>query len=191
MYKNLILKEFNESKKILESFLNKTSNLEKIEYAAKVIAKAFKSKNKVISCGNGGSNCDAMHFAEELTGKYRKNRSGYPAIAISDSSYITCVGNDFGYESIFSRYIQSIGCANDVLFCISTSGKSPNILKAIKEAYLKNMKIIFLNGNNKENLSVPIDVEILVNHSGYSDRIQEIHIKIIHILILIIEHEML
>ena len=128
-----------------------------------------------------------MHFAEELTGRYREDRRALPAIAISDPSHITCVSNDFGYESIFSRYIEGLGREGDALLAISTSGNSKNILKAATMAKQRKMKVIALTGKNGGELAELADVEIRVTHMGYADRIQEIHIKVIHILIQLIE----
>lgn len=163
------------------------SFIEKIELSANLISESFKKGNKVISCGNGGSHCDAMHFSEELTGQYRDIREGYPAITISDSSYLTCVSNDFGYDCIFSRFILALGDEKDVLLAISTSGNSENIFNAIEAAHKKKMKIITLTGNDGGKIRGMSDIEIRVPYFGYSDRIQEIHIKVIHILILLIE----
>ncbi|AHG60130.1 D-sedoheptulose 7-phosphate isomerase [Buchnera aphidicola] len=190
MYKKIILSELDTALKILKNFLKDEKQIYNIQKSAILISEAFKSGNKVISCGNGGSNCDAIHFAEELTSLYREKRSGYPAISISDASYISAVSNDFGYDQIFSRFIESVGCPNDVLLAISTSGKSSNIIKAIKSAQKKNMKVIVLTGNNGGQIKGSSDIEICIPYSGYSDRIQEMHIKVIHILILIIEQEM-
>ena len=152
-----------------------------------LLADSFKAGGKVISCGNGGSHCDAMHFAEELTGRYRENRPGYPAIAISDVSHLSCVSNDFGYEYVFSRYVEAVGREGDVLLGISTSGNSGNIIKAIDAARAKGMKVITLTGKDGGKMAGSADVEIRVPHFGYADRIQEIHIKAIHILIQLIE----
>ncbi|ACL30062.1 D-sedoheptulose 7-phosphate isomerase [Buchnera aphidicola str. APS (Acyrthosiphon pisum)] len=190
MYKKIIFSEFNSASKILKNFLEDKKQIENIQKAAILIAQSFKNEKKVISCGNGGSHCDAVHFSEELTSVYRKKRSGYPAISISDSSYISAVGNDFGYDQIFSRFIQSVGHLGDILLAISTSGNSLNIVRAIEEAKKKKMKVIVLTGNNAGKIKNLSDIEICIPHCGYSDRIQEMHIKIIHILILIIEKEM-
>ncbi len=132
--------------------------------------------------------CDAMHFAEELTGKFRNERNALPAIAISDPSHITCVGNDYGFDYIFSRYIEGVGKEGDALLAISTSGNSKNIINAAKKAKEKGIKVISLTGKVGGELSKLSDIEIRVPHLGYSDRIQEIHIKIIHIIILLIEN---
>ena len=190
MYKKIILSEFDSALKILKKFLKDDSQIQNIQKSAILISKSFKNGKKVISCGNGGSHCDAVHFSEELTSLYRNKRPGYPAISISDSSYISAVGNDFGYDQVFSRFIESVGCLGDVLLAISTSGNSLNIIKAIEEAKKKEMKVIVLTGNNAGKIKKLSDIEICIPYYGYSDRIQEIHIKIIHILILIIEKEM-
>jgi D-sedoheptulose 7-phosphate isomerase len=184
--KEIILKELNEAQSVLEKFLN-SDNIEKIETAANIFKTTISQKNKILSCGNGGSMCDAMHFAEELTGKFREERKPLPAIAISDPSHITCIGNDYGYEYIFSKYIEGVGKKGDALLAISTSGNSQNIIKAAKTAREKGIKVISLTGKTGGELSKLSDIEIRVPHLGYSDRIQEIHIKIIHIIILLIE----
>lgn len=190
MYQDLIRNELKEAAETLNAFLSDDANIQSIQNAAVLLADAFKSGGKVISCGNGGSHCDAMHFAEELTGRYRENRPGYPAIAISDPSHLSCVGNDFGYDFVFSRYVESLGREGDVLLGISTSGNSGNIIKAIAAAKVKGMKVITLTGKDGGKMAGSADVEIRVPHFGYADRIQEIHIKAIHILIQLIEKEM-
>lgn len=191
MYKKLIFKELNESINLSKKFIKNKKNIELIYKSSQLLANAFKSNKKVISCGNGGSMCDAMHFAEELSGKYRNNRKGLPAIAISDSSYITCVTNDFNYKIVYERYIETLGNKNDVLLAISTSGNSDNIIKAIKAAKKKKMHVITLTGNKGGKIKNMSDIEIIVPHFGFADRIQEIHIKIIHTIIYIVEKLML
>ncbi|WP_419205311.1 D-sedoheptulose 7-phosphate isomerase [Photobacterium leiognathi] len=190
MYQDLIRAELTEAADVLNRFLSDDKNMVDIEAAAKLLADSFKQGGKVLSCGNGGSHCDAMHFAEELTGRYRENRPGYPGIAISDPSHLSCVSNDFGYEYVFSRYLEAVGAKGDVLFGLSTSGNSGNILKAIEAAKAKGMKTIALTGKDGGQMAGLADVEIRVPHFGYADRIQEIHIKIIHILIMLVEKEM-
>ncbi len=185
--KNLILEELQEAAKVLENFLSNDNNLRSIETAAQKMADCIKEGGKIFSCGNGGSHCDAMHFAEELTGRYRENRKALPAIAISDASHISCVSNDFGYDFIFSRFIEGLGKPGDVILGISTSGNSKNVLRAAEIARQKKMVVVALTGNNGGELSELADVEIRVPHMGYADRIQEIHIKVIHILINLIE----
>lgn len=190
MYQDLIRAELNEAAEVLNCFLSDENNIADIEAAAKVLAESFKQGGKVLSCGNGGSHCDAMHFAEELTGRYRENRPGYPGIAISDPSHLSCVSNDFGYDYVFSRYLEAVGAKGDVLFGLSTSGNSGNILKAIEAAKAKGMKTIALTGKDGGKMAGLADVEIRVPHFGFADRIQEVHIKIIHILIMLVEKEM-
>ena len=187
VYKDLIMQELLQASDVLDSFIRNKENIALIEEAAQLFAKAFKSGGKAISCGNGGSHCDAMHFAEELTGRYRDDRRPLPAIAISDSSHISCVGNDYGYDYVFSRFITAMASKKDVILAISTSGNSTNILEAIKAAKETGAKVVALTGNGGGKVSGKVDVEICVPHFGYADRIQEIHIKIIHLLILLIE----
>ncbi|CAH0524971.1 D-sedoheptulose 7-phosphate isomerase [Vibrio hippocampi] len=190
MYQDLIRSELTEAAEVLNKFLSDDHNIAQIEAAAKTIADSFKQEGKVLSCGNGGSHCDAMHFAEELTGRYRENRPGYAGIAISDPSHLSCVSNDFGYDYVFSRYVEAVGRSGDVLFGLSTSGNSGNILKAIEAAKAKGMKTIALTGKDGGKMAGTADIEIRVPHFGYADRIQEIHIKIIHIIIQLVEKEM-
>ncbi|MBC8947680.1 MULTISPECIES: D-sedoheptulose 7-phosphate isomerase [Xenorhabdus] len=190
MYQELIRSELSEAAETLANFLNDDANIDAIQKAAVLLADSFKAGGKVLSCGNGGSHCDAMHFAEELTGRYRENRPGYPAIAISDPSHLSCVSNDFGYDYVFSRYVEAVGQKGDVLLGISTSGNSGNIIKAVEAARAKGMKVITLTGKDGGKMAGTADVEIRVPHFGYADRIQEIHIKVIHILIQLIEKEM-
>jgi D-sedoheptulose 7-phosphate isomerase len=183
----IISQELNEAQIVLQNFLSDEKNIADIESAARLMASAIQSDNKIISCGNGGSHCDAMHFAEELSGRYRENRRALPAIAISDASHISCVSNDYGFEFVFSRFIEGLGNQGDVLLGISTSGNSGNIINAVEAARAKGMKVIILSGKDGGKLAGKADVEIRVPHFGYADRIQEIHIKVIHILILLIE----
>ncbi|MDN3609272.1 D-sedoheptulose 7-phosphate isomerase [Vibrio ostreicida] len=190
MYQDLIKNELTEAADVLNTFLSDERNIAQIEAAATLLADSFKQGGKVLSCGNGGSHCDAMHFAEELTGRYRENRPGFPGIAISDPSHLSCVSNDFGYDHVFSRYVEAVGAKGDVLFGLSTSGNSGNILKAIEAAQAKGMKTIALTGKDGGKMAGLADIEIRVPHFGYADRIQEIHIKIIHIVIQLIEKEM-
>ena len=190
MYIDNIRNELTQAIDVLTNFVSDEKNLKAIQQAAVLIADSFKQGGKVLSCGNGGSHCDAMHFAEELTGRFRDNRPSYPAIAISDVSHISCVGNDYGFDYIFSRYVEGVGNKGDVLLGISTSGNSTNVIKAIEAAKQKGMKIITLTGKDGGKMNGLADVDIRVPHFGYADRVQEIHIKIIHILILLIEKEM-
>ncbi|MGD9328313.1 MAG: D-sedoheptulose 7-phosphate isomerase [Cyclobacteriaceae bacterium] len=189
-FNKLIKEELNEAEKLLNKIINQPAMINNINQAASLMVEAVKNNGKIISCGNGGSHCDAMHFAEELTGRYRGDRPPIPAIAISDPSHISCVSNDYGFENIFSRFIDAMGQPNDVLLGITTSGNSPNIINAVKSANRKGMTTIILSGNDGGQVSEISNINIIVPFSGYSDRIQEIHIKIIHIFILLLEKQL-
>ncbi len=186
----IIKEELSQAVTTLHNFIQSDNALQSIEKAATLISNSINAGNKVISCGNGGSHCDAMHFAEELSGRFQKDRKALPALSISDPSHITCVGNDYGFEFIFSRYIEALGNKGDVLLAISTSGNSANVINAAKAAKEKGMVVISLSGKDGGKLFSLADVNILVPHDGFADRIQEVHIKIIHILILLIEKQM-
>lgn len=182
---------FLEAQKTLNSFIADENNFSKIETAGNLLVNAFKNGNKVISCGNGGSMCDAMHFAEELSGRFRNDRKALPAVSISDASHISCVGNDYGYDKVFSRYIEALGNNGDLLLAISTSGNSKNIIEAIHAAKQKGMNVIALTGKDGGKIKDLCDVEIRAPFSDYADRAQEIHIKVIHCLIEYVEASLL
>ena len=185
--REVITQTLEEAQQVLQNFLSDERQLEQIEMAASAMINAINLGGKIFSCGNGGSMCDAMHFAEELTGRFRDDRKALPAIAISDPSHISCVSNDYGYDQVFSRFIQGLGQRQDVLLAISTSGNSPNVLAAVRDAREIGMKVVALTGKGGGKLGGMADVVINVPHQGYADRIQEIHIKVIHILIQLIE----
>lgn len=184
-----ISNHFNEALTVLQKF-NTEENFSKIAAAGEILVETLKKENKIISCGNGGSMCDAMHFAEELTGRYRENRPSISAVSISDPSHITCVGNDYGFDFIFSRFVEGVGKSGDVLLGISTSGNSKNVIEAAKIAKEKGMKVIALTGKNGGQLAQLADIEIRTPISNYADRSQEIHIKIIHSLIDFVENNL-
>ncbi|MGB0167541.1 MAG: D-sedoheptulose 7-phosphate isomerase [Luteibaculum sp.] len=184
---SIALENFLEAQELLQKFSSNRNNIEAIEKAANVMAQAIKQQGKIISCGNGGSMCDAMHFAEELSGRFRADRRALPAISISDPSHITCVGNDYGFDSIFSRFVEALGQNGDVLLAISTSGNSANVVQAAECARIKGMKIVALTGKDGGHLAKIADVEIRAPKSAFADRAQEIHIKVIHSLIQMIE----
>lgn len=184
---NLMREHFLEAADVLRQFIENGENFIALERAGKIMANAIKSGGKILSCGNGGSMCDAMHFAEELTGRYRDDRPAIAAIAVSDVSHIACVGNDYGYEFTFSRYVEALGNGGDVLLAISTSGNSPNVLRAIQAARQKGMSVVGLTGKDGGKMALLCDVEIRAPYSRYADRAQEIHIKVIHSLIDYIE----
>lgn len=184
---NSLKQHFTEAQNILTEFLSNDENFSNLQQAGNLMVEALRAGNKILSCGNGGSLCDAMHFAEELTGRYRDDRKPFAAIAISDASHMACVGNDYGYEFVFSRYLEAVGQSGDVLLAISTSGNSKNVLNAIAVAKQKNIKVIGLTGKDGGKMAGLCDVEIRAPHSTYADRAQEIHIKCIHALIDFIE----
>ncbi len=186
---NIVKLHFQEAQQVLDQFIQKTENFDRIVQAGKVFVEALNKGNKIISCGNGGSMSDAMHFAEELTGRYRENRPSLPALAISDPSYLSCAANDYGYEQVFSRFIEGVGTQGDVLLAISTSGNSENIVQAAQCAHHKGMMVVGLTGKSGGKLASVCDVEIRAPQSPYADRVQEIHIKVIHSLIDFIEQK--
>ena len=184
---DLIRAELTEARAVLDSFLADDANLQRIADAAQLFATSLNHGGKALTCGNGGSLCDAQHFAEELSGRYRQNRRALAAIALTEASHLTCVANDFGFEFVFSRFVEALGRPGDVLLAISTSGNSPNILRAAEAAKELGMKVVSLTGKDGGQLAALSDVEIRVPHFGFADRIQEVHIKAIHIMILLIE----
>ena len=176
------LSSLQEAQKVLNAFVENKDNVEKINSAISLMVDSYKNNGRMFSCGNGGSMCDAMHFAEELTGRFRKERKPLAAMAINDPSHLTCVSNDYGYDVVFSRYVEAWGNKGDVLLAISTSGNSPNVLLAAEAARKKGMKVIGLLGKDGGKLKNMVDVALIVD-SPVSDRIQEVHIKCIHIFI--------
>jgi D-sedoheptulose 7-phosphate isomerase len=185
--KALIKSNLIEAQAVLTTFINDENNIALVETAAQAMVTALQAGKKIISCGNGGSMCDAMHFAEELSGRFRDDRQALAALSISDSSHLSCVANDYGYDQVFSRYVKAIGCEGDVLLAISTSGNSLNVLKAAEAAKERGMKVVGLTGKSGGKLAGLCDIEIRAPHAEYADRAQEIHIKVIHSLIHCIE----
>jgi D-sedoheptulose 7-phosphate isomerase len=185
---NYIQNSLQEAQATLNSFISDEKNIALIDQAVKTFVNAFQNKGRVFSCGNGGSMCDSLHFAEELTGRYRKDRAPLPATGISEAGHITCIANDFGFDYIFSRYIDAWGQTGDVLLAISTSGNSANVIKAVESAKSKGMKVVGLLGKDGGKLKSMVDVALVVD-SKITDRIQEVHIKCIHIFIEGIERQ--
>lgn len=185
--KTIILDALIESRDAVNKLIKNEETICAIAQSGSLIIEAFKKNNRIFSCGNGGSMCDSIHFAEELSGRYRDDRKGLPAISIADPGHITCVGNDYGYEHIFSRYLQAHARGGDILVAISTSGNSLNVVKAAEYALSKNIGVIALTGNSKSKLSALASIEICTPVGRYADRVQEVHIKVIHILIELVE----
>lgn len=182
-----IIANLEEAQRGLDNLIANRASLESIQLAAATLINTFENQRKVFSCGNGGSMCDAMHFAEELTGQFRKFRRGFPAIAICDPGHLTCVGNDYGFEEVFARYIAAHGQAGDCLLAISTSGSSKNIMRAVTCAKERGIKVIGLSGRQGSPLTKLADVSICTPAGQFADRVQELHIKVIHILIELVE----
>lgn len=176
----LFTKHLSEAQSLLNQVLSDQSFLLSAQRAGEELVACLRSGGKVISCGNGGSMCDAMHFAEELTGRYRDDRKPIAAMALSDVSHMSCVANDYGFDHVFERGVQAFGKAGDVLLAISTSGNSSNILHAARAAREQGLVVIALTGKNGGHLAELAHVEVRVPWMGYADRIQEIHIKVIH-----------
>ena len=184
----IVQSNLQQSREALENLLASPTALASIAAAAVVIGDVFESGGRVFSCGNGGSMCDAMHFAEELSGRYRNDRKALPAVSISDPSHISCVGNDYGYDFIFSRYLEAHAKPGDVLLGISTSGKSANVIKAAEYARANGVHVVTLTGKPGSALGMLATVDVVTpGTSGYADRVQELHIKVIHILIELVE----
>ncbi len=184
---DIVRRNLKEAETALQALLVNDTAMKSIADAGALLVETFKKGGQAFSCGNGGSMSDAMHFAEELTGRYQQNRAALPATAISDPGHISCVANDFGYEFIFSRYLEAHARAGDCLLAISTSGKSPNILKAVDVAKAKGVKVIGLTGQPHSPLTKLVDICITTPGGTFADRVQELHIKAIHIMIELVE----
>ncbi|MGZ5245019.1 MAG: D-sedoheptulose 7-phosphate isomerase [Bacteroidia bacterium] len=183
MFMERIKAHLLEAEEILKAFYSDDNNIRAVYDAGCLMIESIKNGGKIISCGNGGSLCDAMHFAEELSGKFRNDRPALPAIAISDASHMSCTANDFGYEYVFSRYVEALGRPGDVLLAISTSGNSLSVINAIEAAKKNQMQVVGLTGKGGGKMASLCDVEIRAPETKYSDRAQEIHIKVIHALL--------
>ncbi len=184
---NHITHSLTDAHNALTQLLSNTEALKSIERAAATLIEVFEAKGHVYSCGNGGSMCDAMHFAEELTGRYRDDRAALGAAAISDASHMSCVGNDYGYEHVFSRYIEAHGRAGSCLVALTTSGTSKNVIRAARTAKELGMKVIILSGRRNPELEALSTVYVCTPAGKYADRVQELHIKVLHILIELVE----
>ena len=183
----VILESLQESAAALEALMNNSKQIANIEAAAQKMIDCLENGGQIFSCGNGGSMSDAMHFAEELSGRYRKNRRGLAASAISDPGHISCVANDFGYDYIFSRYLEAHARPGDLLLGISTSGNSANVIEAAKIAKELQVQVIILTGKPESKLSELADIYLCTAGGEFADRVQELHIKVIHIIIELIE----
>jgi len=182
------LNAFQEAQQTLAQFLANPEQLAKCESFSEMLIQTFKSGGKVFSCGNGGSHCDAMHFAEEFTGRYRKDRRPLGALALGDPSHVTCVSNDYGFNEIFSRQLEGLARPGDLLLGLSTSGNSENVIRAFQAAKRLDVKTVALLGRDGGKLKDLADLAIVIP-AHTSDRIQEMHIKLIHTVIETVERE--
>ncbi len=189
-YAETIRSSFVEAQTTLDAFLSDPVHLRSVEEFAAAAEKTLKAGGLLMSCGNGGSMCDAMHFAEEWTGRFRGNRAALPAMAFSDPSQLSCIANDFGYDQVFARSVEAYGKQGDLLVAISTSGNSPNIQNAVKSAKEAGITTVGLLGKGGGALNDQVDIPIIVPSATTSDRIQELHIKVLHITIEAVERSL-
>jgi len=185
-----VRKSLSEAQSALQELLTNNRTIQAIAEAGHAIADCLQKGGRVFSCGNGGSMCDAMHFAEELSGRYRRDRAALAAVSISDPSHLSCVANDYGYEFVFSRYLEAHARPGDCLLAISTSGKSKNVMAAVEAAHKAGVTVIGLMGTQDSPLGQKAEIRIATPAGAYADRIQELHIKVIHILIELIERKL-
>jgi D-sedoheptulose 7-phosphate isomerase len=181
---------FDEALATLQAFLAAPDGLASVQRFADAAAQTLQRGGQLFACGNGGSMCDAMHFAEEWTGRFRKDRSALPAVAFSDPSQLTCIANDFGFDEVFARQVEALGKPGDLLVAISTSGNSPNCLRAVEAAKRKGLVVVGLLGKGGGKMKPLVDIPIVVPRADTSDRIQEVHIKVLHIVIEAVERRM-
>jgi D-sedoheptulose 7-phosphate isomerase len=187
---NHVLISLSEARSALDNLIANQTACRAIADAGLLLASTFELGGRVFSCGNGGSMCDAMHFAEELSGRYRLDRRGLPATAVSDPGHLSCVSNDYGYEHVFSRYVEAHARAGDCLLAISTSGTSKNVVAAAQAAKKLGVRVIGLTGRPGSLIGQLADLEICTPGGTFADRVQELHIKVIHILIELVERRL-
>lgn len=179
-----------EASRTLRAFVDDAENLRAIGRFVDAAADTLERGGLLMACGNGGSMCDAMHFAEEWTGRFRKNRRALAAVAFSDPSQLSCIANDFGYEEVFAREVEALGKPGDLLLAISTSGNSPNVLRAVRKAKELGITTVGLLGMGGGEIRAAVDIPIVVPDAATSDRIQELHIKVIHVAIEAVERRL-
>jgi D-sedoheptulose 7-phosphate isomerase len=184
-----IARSLADAEGLLREFRADEAAQNALECAGSIIFDCFQRRGRVLCCGNGGSLADAVHFAEEWSGRFRNDRPPYPAIALSDAAHMSCVANDYGFEWVFSRQVEALGHPGDVLLLLSTSGNSPNIVEAAKSAKAQQMQVIGMLGRGGGNVAEFCDVIVHAPGEG-SDRIQEIHMLALHALIEAIEERL-
>lgn len=185
-----VRRSFEEARDTLAAFMDDADSMAAVEAFTDMATEVLNRGGLLMSCGNGGSMCDAMHFAEEWTGRFRGDRRALAAIAFSDPSQLTCIANDFGYDQVFARSVEAYGKEDDLLVAISTSGNSPNVLRAVEVAKKKGVRTVGLLGKGGGELRSLVDVAIVVPRATTSDRIQEVHIKVLHIVIETVERRL-
>jgi D-sedoheptulose 7-phosphate isomerase len=190
MHDDCVRGGLEEAGETLKAFLASEPAMAGVQRFVDACASALRAGGKLMACGNGGSMCDAMHFAEEWTGRFRKDRSALPALAFSDPSQLTCIANDFGFDQVFARSVEAYGRKGDVLVAISTSGNSPNVLAAVESARRLEVTTVGLLGRGGGELAGRVDVPIVVPRATSSDRIQEVHIKVLHLAIEAVERRL-
>jgi D-sedoheptulose 7-phosphate isomerase len=190
MTADAIRASFTEARETLDAFIESPQGLGRVPRFAELVLETVRGGGLLMACGNGGSMCDAMHFAEEWTGRFRGNRAAIGAIAFSDPSHLTCIANDFGYDEVFAREVEAYGKPGDLLVCLSTSGNSPNVMRAVETARQRGVKTVGLLGKGGGELLEMVDEAVVVPLATTSDRIQEVHIKVLHIVIEAVEREL-
>ena len=186
---NQIKRSIDDGIQLVQQFSENSTELKKIEVIAQQMVSCFQNGNKIIICGNGGSACDAMHFSEEFTGRFRKDRKALTVISLTDASHITCVGNDYGFDYVFSRGVEAYGKPGDIFIGLSTSGMSKNVINAYQEAKKLGLHTCLFLGKDGGDLAGRADAEFVIPGKT-SDRIQEVHMMILHIIIEMFEREM-
>jgi D-sedoheptulose 7-phosphate isomerase len=189
--REVIRSSLGEAASALSELMASEDRLARIEAAAEALIEAVEGGGRVFSCGNGGSMCDAMHFAEELSGRFRNDRPALPALAISDPGHLSCTANDYGWERVFARFIEAHGRAGDALVAISTSGESENVVQAAEAARRLGLASVALTGRQGSRLGGLADVEVCTPAGAFADRVQELHIKVLHILVELLELRLL
>ena len=178
----MLARSIIEAHEALARFIADRSNLERLEVVSRELAETLASGGKILAIGNGGSMCDAMHFCEELTGRFRGDRPPLAAIACSDPGHLTCVANDYGYQEVFARWVRGLGRSGDALVALSTSGNSANVIRAVEAAKAIGMRVVLLLGKGGGKLAGTGDHQWIAPGET-ADRIQEIHMLVLHTLI--------
>jgi D-sedoheptulose 7-phosphate isomerase len=188
--RTLVRSAFHEAATTLAAFLSDDENLDAVERFVGTVVTTLHSGFRIFACGNGGSMSDAMHFAGELAGQFRGPRAPLAAMAFSDPTTLSCIANDYGYEAVFSRQVQAQARRGDLLVLLSTSGNSPNMIEAAHAARELGVTTVALLGRGGGKLLSEVTIPILVPHATTSDRVQEVHIKILHVVVEAVEQQL-